>query len=155
MGRFLCAAILLFSVYGNCQEISGDFAITASYESNGDDWYSIYYGNPFTISISKDGKFTMEGYEFLSDLSGYKAKTLNMKGYSTAELLYPKYLKTSNSNGKQFKYYSGRLDYKTRENIFGFQIEYCYLIQGSEVVGFRIHKAKSSREFLFYVKRAK
>lgn len=112
-------------------------------------WAEKNYSKMVNISSNRKGQLKIDNAEFLTELSGEKAKMLDDSAYSTAVFSGQVLTKEKEEkNGLMNLTYEGKLIFKTHEGTYSPNAKITFIINKADVIGIRIYNKDNSLEYL-------
>jgi hypothetical protein len=113
-------------------------------------WIEKNYSKMVNISSNRKGQLKIDNAEFLTELSGGKAKMLESSAYTTAVFMDQILTKEKeDKNGLLNITYEGVLIFKTFEGMYKPNAKVTFIINKADVIGIKIYNKDSSLEYLF------
>jgi hypothetical protein len=133
----------------NGQELIQEAFVKRAYVGNDGEWQDASFSTPVTIQSNRQGYLKIIGVEFLTKLSGDKAKLEENTAYNSAELTSQSLVKTKNEkNGLVSTTYEGKLIYKTIDGVYTPDVSVVYTINQADILRLKISNNKNSKEYI-------
>jgi hypothetical protein len=145
-----CLLIVLFlCFYTNyAQEPMQEAYVSKTYVSVEDGWSEVNYSAMVDISSNRQGLLKISNAEFLTELSGGKAKMMDKSAYTVAVLDSQKLTKTkTEKNGLLNVTYEGKLVFKTMEVAYSPEVKITFIINQADVIGLKIHNNENNKDY--------
>jgi hypothetical protein len=145
---------LLIIVFLCCYKNYGQEPIQEAYVSktyvNVEDegWNEVNFGSMVNVSSNRQGLLKIANAEFLTELSGGKAKMVDKSAYSTAELGSAELIKTkTEKNGLVNITYNGKLVFKTMGLPYTPNVKVIFIVNQADVIGLKIHNNENNKDY--------
>jgi len=136
----------LFNMYGQELPIQEAF-VTKTYVNVDDEWSEINFSRMVNVFSNKNGILKISNAEFLTELSGGKAKMLENSAYITAEFMSPNLVKSkTEKNGVVNLTYEGKLIFKTAEGSYAPNAVIVFIINQADIIGLKILNKDNRKE---------
>ena len=124
--------------------------VTKTYLNTEDGWTDVNFGAMVNVSSNSKGLLKITNAEFLTDLSGNKAKMLENSAYNSAEFTSQELTKTkTDKNGVINMTFEGKLVYKCREGSYTAASTIIFLLYNADIIGLKILNKESRKEYAF------
>ncbi|TAF74004.1 MAG: hypothetical protein EAZ58_00290 [Flavobacterium sp.] len=145
--------LILFLLLSICksygQELIQEAYVKKAYAGNDGEWQDASFSTPVTIQSNRQGYLKIIGAEFLTKLSGDRAKLEESTAYNSAELTSQTLIKTKNEkNGLVSTTYEGKLIYKTIDGVYTPEVSVVYTINQADILRLKISNNKNSKEYI-------
>ena len=142
--------ILLWSIgisFG--QELIQEASVKRAYVGVDGEWQDASFASPVTIFSNRQGYLKITGAEFLTKLSGDRAKLEENTAYNSAELTSQELVTSKNEkNGLVISTFKGKLVYKTIDGVYAPDVSVVYTINQADVLRLKISNNKNSKEYV-------
>ncbi|OOG71159.1 hypothetical protein [Flavobacterium sp. A45] len=113
-----------------------------------DEWNEVNYSSMVDIFSNRQGQLKIANAEFLTELSGGKAKMLDKSAYITAVLDSQVLTKSkTEKNGLLSLTYEGKLVFKTFEGSYAPPVKVTFIVNQADVIGLKIHNNENSKDY--------
>ncbi|MBP7397137.1 MAG: hypothetical protein KA933_09265 [Flavobacterium sp.] len=142
--------ILLLSIcksYG--QELIQEAYVKRAYVGSDGEWQNASFSTPVAIFSNRQGYLKITGAEFLTKLSGDRAKLEENTAYNSAELTSQALASIKNEkNGLVSNTYKGKLVFKTIDGVYTPDVSVVYTINQADILRLKISNNKNSKEYI-------
>ncbi|VXB13740.1 conserved hypothetical protein [Flavobacterium sp. 9R] len=141
---------LLLSIYKSYgQELIQEANVKRAYMGVDGEWQDTSFETPVNVFSNRQGYLKITGAEFLTKLSGDKAKLEENTAYNSAELTSQALVNTKNEkNGLVSATYKGKLVYKTIDGVYTPDVSVVYTINQADILRLKISNNKNSKEYI-------
>lgn len=142
--------ILLFSLFNSYgQDLIQEAYVKRAYVGSDGEWQDTSFSTPVNVFSNRQGYLKITGAEFLTQLSGDRAKLEENTAYNSAELTSQTLVKTKNEkNGLVSTTYEGKLIYKTIDGVYNPDVSVVYTINQADILRLKISNNKNSKEYI-------
>jgi hypothetical protein len=143
--------VLLLCFYKNyAQEpIQESFVSKTLTPGEEEGWNEVNYGSMVNVFSNRKGQLKIVNAEFLTELSGGKAKMLENSAYNSAELTYQTLTKEkTEKNGLLNLTYEGKLLFKCHEGSYIASVKIIFIVNQADIIGLRIVNNENRKEYL-------
>lgn len=142
--------ILLLSICNSFgQELIQEAIVKRAYTGGDGEWQDTSFATPVNVFSNRQGYLKITGAEFLTKLSGDKAKLEENTAYNSAELTSQALVGTKNEkNGLVSTTYKGKLVYKTIDGVYAPDVSVVYTINQADILRLKISNNKNSKEYI-------
>jgi len=139
---FLC----FYKNYG--QEPIQESYVSKTYVNVDEEWSEVNFSSMVDVSSNRQGQLKIANAEFLTELSGGKAKMLDKSAYVTAVLDSQILTKTkTEKNGLLNLTYEGKFVFKTIEGAYSPSVKIIFIVNQADVVGLKIHNNENNKDY--------
>lgn len=154
MKKYYLLIILFACFYKNYGQTSIQEPIQEAYVSktyasvNEEEWQEMNYGSIIDVFSNRQGQLKIANAEFLTELSGGKAKMMNESAYCSAELSSPVLSKTrTEKNGLVNLIYDGKLEFKTIQGNYAPAVRIIFIVNQADIIGLKIYNKENDKEY--------
>jgi hypothetical protein len=142
--------VLLLCFYKNyAQEPIQESFVSKTLTTVDEDWQEMNYGTMVNVFSNRKGQLKITNAEFLTELSGGKAKMLENSAYNSAELTYQTLIKEkTEKNGLLDITYEGKLLFKCHEGSYIAPVKIIFIVNQADIIGLRIINNENRKEYL-------
>lgn len=147
--QYLFLFLLLSICKSYTQELIQEANVIRAYVGSDEEWQETSFATPVTIFSNRQGYLKVTGAEFLTKLSGNRAKLEENTAYNSAELTSQAFVKTKNEkNGLVSNTYEGKLVYKTIDGVYTPDVSVVYTINQADILRLKISNKKNGLEYI-------
>ena len=141
--------VLFLCFYKNyAQEPIQEAYVSKTYVNVDEEWTELNFSSMVDISSNRQGQLKIANAEFLTELSGGKAKMLDKSAYITAVLDSQILTKTkTEKNGLLNLTYEGKLIFKTFEGSYTPAVKVTFVVNQADVIGLKIHNNENNKDY--------
>lgn len=137
--------LCLCKTYG--QEPMQEAYVKKTYVNVDEAWSEINFSAMVDVFSNRAGQLKISNAEFLTELSGGKAKMLENSAYITAEFTSQTLKKNkTDKKGLLNLTYEGKLVFKTRDGAYAPNAEVVFIINQADVIGLKILNKENRKE---------
>jgi hypothetical protein len=142
--------ILLLCFYKNyAQEPIQESFVSKTLVNVEDEWKEENYSAIVNVFSNRKGQLKIANAEFLTELSGGKAKMWEGSAYNSAEFTSQTLTKEkTDKNGLVNVTYEGKLVFKTHDGVYAPTSKIIFIINQADVIGLRIVNNENNKEYL-------
>jgi hypothetical protein len=142
--------VLFFCFFKNyAQEPIQESYVSKALTTVEEEWQQMTYGTMVNVFSNRKGQLKIVNAEFLTELSGGKAKMLENSAYNSAELTYQTLTKEkTEKNGLLDLTYEGKLLYKCHEGSYNVPAKITFIINQADIIGLRIINGENRKEYI-------
>lgn len=130
------------------QEPIQEAYVSKTYVNVDEEWSELNFSSMVDVSSNRQGQLKIANAEFLTELSGGKAKMLDKSAYITAVLDAQILTKTkTEKNGLLNLTYEGKLVFKTFEGSYAPPVKITFIVNQADVVGLKIHNNENNKDY--------
>jgi hypothetical protein len=140
---FLC----FYKNYG--QEPMQDSYVSKTLTVVEDEWNEVNFSSMVNVTSNRKGQLKITNAEFLTDLSGGKAKMLEGSAYNSAEFTSQTLTKEkTEKNGLVNLTFEGKLIFKTHDGVYAPSSKIIFIVNQADIIGLKIHNNENNKEYL-------
>jgi hypothetical protein len=141
--------ILFLCFYKNySQEPIQEAYVSKTYVNVDEEWTELNFSSMVDVSSNRQGQLKIANAEFLTELSGGKAKMLDKSAYITAVLDGQILTKTkTEKNGLLNLTYEGKLVFKTFEGTYSPPVKVTFIVNQADIIGLKIHNNENNKDY--------
>ncbi|TRX34005.1 hypothetical protein FNW52_14430 [Flavobacterium sp. ZT3R18] len=140
---FLC----FYKNYG--QEPIQESFVSKTLVNIDEEWSELNFGSMVNVSSNSKGQLKITNAEFLTDLSGGKAKMLEGSAYNSAEFSSQTLTKEkTEKNGLVNLTYEGKLIFKTHDGVYAPSSKIIFIVNRADIIGLRILNNENRKEYV-------
>jgi hypothetical protein len=142
--------VLLLCFYKNyAQEPIQEAFVSKTLTTVDEEWKEMNYSSMVNVFSNRKGQLKIVNAEFLTELSGGKAKMLENSAYNSAELTYQTLTKEkTEKNGLLYLTYDGKLVYKCHEGSYTANSKIIFIVNQADIIGLRILNRENQKEYI-------
>ncbi|AOW08445.1 hypothetical protein [Flavobacterium gilvum] len=145
---YLLVILFLCFIKNYGQEPIQEAYVSKTHVMVDEEWAEANYGSMINVSSNRQGQLKIANAEFLTELSGGKAKMLDKSAYTTAELSSPVLIKTkTEKNGLVNMTYEGKFVFKTIEGAYTPNVKVIFVVNQADVIGLKIHNKDNNKDY--------
>jgi hypothetical protein len=147
--KYLLIVLFLCFYKNYAQEPIQEAFVSRTLTTVDEEWQEKNYATMVNIFSNRSGQLKIVNAEFLTELSGGKAKMLENSAYNSAELTYQTLTKEkTEKNGLLDLTYEGKLLYKCHEGSYTVPAKITFIINQADIIGLRIINVENRKEYL-------
>ncbi|WP_264566375.1 hypothetical protein [Flavobacterium sp. N3904] len=146
--QYLLIILFLFLYKSYGQEPMQESYVTKTYVNTDEGWSEVNFSAMVNISSNRKGQLKISNAEFLTELSGGKAKMLENSAYNSAEFTSQVLSKEkTEKNGVINLTFDGKLVYKCHEGSYTVPSKIIFRINQADIIGLKILNRDNNKEF--------
>jgi len=147
--NYLLLVVFLCFFKNYAQEPIQESFVSKTLTTVDEDWQEMNYGTMVNVFSNRKGQLKIANAEFLTELSGGKAKMLENSAYNSAELTYQTLVKEkTEKNGLVDITYEGKLLFKCHEGSYIAPVKIVFIVNQADIIGLRIFNNENRKEYL-------
>ena len=147
--QYLILILLLAICKSYGQELIQEAYVKRAYVGSDGEWQNASFSTPVAIFSNRQGYLKITGAEFLTKLSGDRAKLEENTAYNSAELTSQALASIKNEkNGLVSNTYKGKLVFKTIDGVYTPDVSVVYTINQADILRLKISNNKNSKEYI-------
>jgi hypothetical protein len=140
---FLC----FYKNYG--QEPIQESYVSKTLVNVDEEWSELNFSNMVNVASNRKGQLKITNAEFLTDLSGGKAKMLEGSAYNSAEFSSQALTKEKiEKNGLVNLTFEGKLIFKTHDGVYAPSSKIIFIVNQADIIGLRILNNENKKEYV-------
>lgn len=148
--QYFLLFILLWSIgtsFG--QELIQEASVKRAYVGVDGEFQDASFATPINVFSNRQGYLKITGAEFLTKLSGDKAKLEEYTAYNSAELTSQTLVSTKNEkNGLVNTTFKGKLVFKTIDGVYAPDVSVVFTINQADILRLKISNNKNNIEYI-------
>ncbi|CAN1549608.1 hypothetical protein MCETHM1_02111 [Flavobacteriaceae bacterium] len=147
--KYLLIVLFLCFYKNYAQEPIQEAFVSKTLTTVEEEWQEMNYGTMVNVFSNRKGQLKIVNAEFLTELSGGKAKMLENSAYNSAELTYQTLTKEkTEKNGLLDLTFEGKLLFKCHEGSYIAPAKITFIINQADIIGLRILNIENRKEYL-------
>lgn len=147
--KYLLLVLLLCFYKNYAQEPIQESFVSKTLTTVDEEWQEMNYGSMVNVFSNRKGQLKIVNAEFLTELSGGKAKMLEDSAYNSAELTYQSLTKEkTEKNGLLDLTFEGKLLFKCHEGSYIAPARIIFIVNQADIIGLRILNIENRKEYL-------
>jgi hypothetical protein len=140
---FLC----FYKNYG--QEPIQESFVSKTLTNVDEEWSELNFGSMVNVASNSKGQLKITSAEFLTELSGGKAKMLEGSAYNSAEFTSQTLTKEkTEKNGLVNLTFDGKLVFKTHDGVYAPSSRIIFIMNRADIIGLKILNIENKKEYV-------